>query len=74
MQRFVSGVDVPDWVIERLKAASDTKQEGIKIAIETLERLQKIEGIAGAHVMAIMWEEKVPEIVGGAGLLPRPVA
>ena len=31
-----------------------------------------MEGIAGVHVMAIEWEEKLEEIVGGAGLLPRP--
>ena len=73
MQKFVSGVDVPNGIIDRLKAASDVKQEGLKIAIETLVRLQEIEGVAGAHIMAIMWEEKVPEIAERAGLLPRPV-
>jgi len=73
MQRFVSGVDVPNEIIDRLKAASDKKAEGLNIAIETLERLQEIEGVAGAHIMAIMWEEKVPEIAERAGLLPRPV-
>ena len=73
MQRFVSGVDVPNEIIDRLKGADDVKQEGLKIAVETLERLQDIEGVAGAHIMAIMWEEKVPEIAERAGLLPRPV-
>ena len=33
---------------------------------------QKCEGVAGFHVMAIEWEEKVPEIVEGGGLYPRP--
>jgi methylenetetrahydrofolate reductase (NADPH) len=32
-----------------------------------------MKGVHGVHVMAIAWEEKVPEIVEGAGLLPRPV-
>jgi len=73
MQRFVSGVDVPNEIIDRLRGADDVKQEGLKIAIETLERLQDIKGVAGAHIMAIMWEEKVPEIAERAGLLPRPV-
>lgn len=73
MQKFVSGVDVPDGMIDRLKAADDTKREGIKIAIETIRELRELPGIAGVHVMAIMWEEKIPEIVEGAGLLPRPV-
>jgi methylenetetrahydrofolate reductase (NADPH) len=28
--------------------------------------------VAGIHLMAIEWEEVVPEIVEAAGLLPRP--
>ena len=47
-------------------------EEGIKIAIETIERLRQVKGVAGVHIMAIEWEEKVPEIVEGAKLLPRP--
>jgi methylenetetrahydrofolate reductase (NADPH) len=29
-------------------------------------------GVAGIHIMAIEWEEKVGEIAEKAGLLPRP--
>jgi len=28
--------------------------------------------VAGIHLMAIEWEEVVPEIIEAAGLLPRP--
>ena len=41
--------------------------------IELIKEIQKIEGVAGVHVMAIEWEEAVKTIVEGAGLLPRPV-
>jgi methylenetetrahydrofolate reductase (NADH) len=34
--------------------------------------LKECEGVAGFHIMAIEWEEKVPGIVEGAGLYPRP--
>ena len=40
--------------------------------VEAIERLKEVEGVAGFHVMAIEWEEKVPEIVESAGLHPRP--
>ena len=40
--------------------------------IESIERLKECEGVAGFHIMAIEWEEKVPEIVEAAGLYPRP--
>jgi methylenetetrahydrofolate reductase (NADPH) len=55
---------------ERVKA---WKEEGIKICIELIQKLQKIEGVAGVHIMAIEWEEAVAPIVEGAGLYPRPV-
>ena len=73
LKNSVSGMAVPDPVIERMKKASDPRAEGVKIAVETIDALRKIEGVHGVHLMAIEWEEKVPEIVEKAGLLPRPV-
>lgn len=70
----VPGMIVPDELVERMKNASDAKAEGVKIAIETIERLKTIKGVHGVHIMAIEWEEKVAEIAEGAGLLPRPGA
>ena len=74
MQKSVPGMDVPEDQIERLKGVPKEKvaDEGIKIAIETIERLRQVKGVAGVHIMAIEWEEKVSEIVQGAKLLPRP--
>ena len=68
----VAGMIVPDALIDRLKGAENKQKEGIKIAVETIQRLKEIEGAAGVHVMAIAWEEVVPEIVESAGLYPRP--
>jgi len=74
MKTSVPGMDVPDEIIDRLKGAPKGKvgEEGIKICIETIQQLKEIEGVAGVHIMAIEWEEKVREIAEGAGLLPRP--
>jgi methylenetetrahydrofolate reductase (NADPH) len=74
MQKFVPGLDVPDSYINRLKGVDKKLQgaEGVKIAIEQIQEIKGIKGIAGFHVMAIEWEERVEEIVSGAGLLPRP--
>ncbi|HXZ23780.1 MAG TPA: methylenetetrahydrofolate reductase [Methanomassiliicoccales archaeon] len=68
MKNKVSGMSVPDEVIERMRKASDPKAEGIRMCVETIERLREIEGVRGVHIMAPMWEEKVPEIVERAGL------
>lgn len=59
---------------EDKKARSEAwKEAGIQICIELIQRLQKIDGVAGVHIMAIEWEEAIKPIVEGAGLFPRPV-
>ncbi|MFO8049746.1 MAG: methylenetetrahydrofolate reductase [Desulfosudaceae bacterium] len=74
MKNRVPGMDVPDEVVKRLSDTPKEKQaeEGVNICVETIERLKEMEGISGFHIMAIEWEEKVPEIAKRAGLLPRP--
>ena len=74
MKNRVPGMDVPDEVVERMSGVPKEKQadEGIKICIETIQRLKDVEGVRGFHIMAIEWEEKVPEIVEASGLYPRP--
>ncbi len=72
INKFVSGINIPQDIIDRMSNAEDQKAEGITQAVETIEHLKTIEGIKGVHVMAIAWESKVPEIVERAGLLPRP--
>jgi methylenetetrahydrofolate reductase (NADPH) len=72
MKNNVSGMLLPDELLERMKASPDKKEEGIKICVETIEHLKTVEGVAGVHIMAVAWEEIVPEIVTRAGLLPRP--
>ena len=72
MKKNVPGMDVPDELIKRLEGAEKKKAEGINICLEVIERVRKIEGVAGVHIMAVEWEEIVPEITERAGLLPRP--
>jgi methylenetetrahydrofolate reductase (NADPH) len=74
MKNRVPGMDVPDEVVKRMSGIPKEKQpeEGLKICIETIQRLKECEGVKGFHVMAIEWEEKVPEIVEKSGLYPRP--
>jgi methylenetetrahydrofolate reductase (NADH) len=74
MANNVAGMDIPQEMIDRMAGVSKDKQadEGIKIAVETIERVREIDGVAGIHLMAIEWEEKVPEILTAAGLEKRP--
>ena len=74
MKTKVPGMDVPDEVIERLRGVpkEEVSKEGIKLCVDIINQVRQIEGVAGIHLMAIEWEEAVPEIVEAAGLLPRP--
>jgi methylenetetrahydrofolate reductase (NADPH) len=75
MKNRVSGMDIPDGVINRMEKVPKEKQreEGINICVETIQRLKEIDGVKGVHIMAIEWEDAVGEIVERARLLPRPV-
>ncbi len=74
MKNKVPGMDVPQEMVDRMAGVPKKQQaeEGIKICVETIERLKEVKGVAGFHIMAIEWEQKVPEIVERAGLYPRP--
>jgi methylenetetrahydrofolate reductase (NADPH) len=74
MAKSVPGMDVPEALIKRLRGAGKGKvaEEGIKIAVEQIQEFKEMKGVAGVHLMAIEWENRVPEIAERAGVLPRP--
>jgi len=74
MAKYVPGMDVPAEIVKRMEEAPKDKreEEGIKICVEVIQQVREIPGVAGIHLMAIEWEEAVPEITERADLLPRP--
>jgi methylenetetrahydrofolate reductase (NADPH) len=68
----VPGIRIPEALTERMYRAADQQAEGVAIALEIIERVRRIEGVRGLHIMAVGWESIVPEIIKRAGLLPRP--
>jgi methylenetetrahydrofolate reductase (NADPH) len=85
MRDSVPGMDMPNELVDRMTQAAEGidkedkkaraaawRQAGIQIAIEQIQQLRQIEGVAGVHIMAIEWEEAVKSLVEGAGLFPRP--
>ena len=73
MRDYVSGVSLPDEIVTRMEKAEKAKDEGVKIILEIIEQLKEIPGVHGIHIMAVGWEDIVPEMVAKAGLMPRPV-
>jgi methylenetetrahydrofolate reductase (NADPH) len=72
MKNSVPGMDVPDSLVERITSVPKERyrEEGVEICLETIEQVKAIRGIAGIHIMAIEWEDIVPEIAKRAGLRP----
>ena len=71
MNKNVSGITIPDELIDRMAKAEKPADEGIKICVEQIEELKEMEGIHGVHIMAIEWEHRMRQITEMAGLLPR---
>jgi len=72
MAKNVSGIIIPEEIIDRMVKAPKAAEEGIKICVEQIEELKEIKGVHGIHLMAIEWEHRVPEIAERAKLVPRP--
>ena len=60
MKENLFGTIIPDAFVERLEQAADPAAEGQRIAIELIEELATIPGVAGVHVMAPANEAAVP--------------
>jgi 5,10-methylenetetrahydrofolate reductase len=66
MNDHVPEVTVPPWVIRDLGCAADAIEKSLEIAVHTLQALRHI--CAGAHIMTVHWEEKIPALLDAAGL------
>jgi len=76
MRGEVPGMYVPDEVVRRLRGvpADQVSAEGLKLCSEIIAEVKEIPGVAGVHVMAVSWEDAVPEILERAGLARKEVA
>jgi methylenetetrahydrofolate reductase (NADPH) len=72
MAKNVSGIIIPDEIIDRMVKAKKPADEGIQLCVEQIQELREIKGVRGIHLMAIEWEHRVPEIAERAKLVPRP--
>jgi methylenetetrahydrofolate reductase (NADPH) len=74
MKEKVPGLHVPDGIVDRMQKTPQARQadEGIQIAVEIVNEIRRIRGVAGVHLIGIKWEEGVARVAEAAGLLPRP--
>ena len=68
INRNVPGVDIPEYIIDRLAQAPEPLLEGIKIAAEQVKLASQL--CQGVHLMAIKREDLIPQILDLAGIPP----
>ena len=71
MHEHIPGIEVDQATFERMEGleGDEAKAAGVEIAVDVLERLRALPGVAGAHLMAPGWEaEAVPRVLRRAGL------
>lgn len=68
INKYVPGVNIPQTIIDRLAAAQEPLQEGMKIAAEQVQLAQQL--CQGVHLMAVKREDLIPKILDLAGVLP----
>lgn len=66
MNKNVSGVFVPDHLIEEMDKAQDRSAKSIEIAVRLIKELRPM--CQGIHIMPIGWDKKVPLVLDAAGL------
>jgi len=66
MNRFVSGVTVPDEMIARMKEADDRAQTSIEITVELVNALR--DAAQGIHMMPLGWNTHVATVLKECGL------
>jgi 5,10-methylenetetrahydrofolate reductase len=67
MNANVPGINVPEHLIDLMEKAQNPVLEGIKITAELIKEIKSFAD--GIHVMAINFEEKIPDILKEAGLI-----
>jgi methylenetetrahydrofolate reductase (NADPH) len=68
----VPGIDVPQEVLDRIEGVPPDRQrdEGIRMALETVEAMRAIPGVAGVHLMSIRNPDAILQVVEDAHLRP----
>jgi len=66
MNKNVSGVFVPDLLIEEMSKTQDKSATSIEIAARLIKELKPM--CQGIHIMPIGWDKKVPLVLEAAGL------
>ena len=79
INKHAAGVSVPENLVHHLAAfpPDQQKREGFRIAVDMIQQLREMPGVAGINIVTSLSEITVNEVVElctSAGLTPRPMA
>lgn len=66
MNEKIPGIVIPEPMIQRFESAADPKAECVRTAAEIMKALRP--QVQGFHLMAIGWEELIPDVLKAASL------
>jgi methylenetetrahydrofolate reductase (NADPH) len=66
MRKHLYGTIIPEEYVERLEGAADPAAEGERIAVELIEELAAVPGVAGVHIMAPVNDAAIPGVIAEA--------
>jgi methylenetetrahydrofolate reductase (NADPH) len=66
MNKNIAGINVPEPIIDRMAKAENKAATGIEICAELIKSLKGMS--QGVHIMALGWEQKIPDILSMAGI------
>jgi len=68
MNKYIPGVNIPDPLVKKLDEASDKSEACLEIATDMINMVKG--AVQGVHIMAIGWEDKIPQLLERCDLLP----
>jgi methylenetetrahydrofolate reductase (NADPH) len=68
MRHHLHGTVMPEKVVQRIAQAADPEQEGVRLAVEKIQRLREIPGVSGVNLMTPGPPELLVEAIQAAGL------
>jgi methylenetetrahydrofolate reductase (NADPH) len=67
LQQRIPDISMPGSIIEQLESSSHTEDTGIEIALNLIEKIRKLPGVGGIHIMSLGWESALPRLVNAVG-------
>lgn len=74
LQARIADIDVPADVVARMERSAAPQETGLEMALELIEAVRAMPGVAGIHIMTLGHESMLPRLVREVGLRHDTIA